>query len=241
MAAHGTRSGYNQHLREGTPPCPACWTANADVAQARRDRLRQQGQAEPGFQGDPRFQPPKLQAPLRPMQERAAEESAAAEAVHGQSESAQSRRDRHKAAALAAELLDLEDQLRPAATQTPLVVDTPWWVSVARLWAQPARAPTVAIRPVAPGSLAMRGPAAAGAPAPSAADLFAEERELVLTVSRGGRIDLERHGALAMMAHQAALDPCIRQAVGGPVADRALAVIDRAKHDRMEAAKRAAI
>jgi hypothetical protein len=244
VARHGSRGRYNQGCR-----CSACWAANADAAQAWRDRRRQHRQDEPGFQGDPRFQPPKLQAPLRPLQERAAEESAAAAAVRGQSESAQRQRDRHKANELAAELLDREDQLRPAAKRPaaaayrpPGVVDAPWWKAAAALRAQPARPTTLAVRPVAPKPLGfLRGPAAAGAAAPSAADLFADARKLLQAVSRGGSIDLQRHGALAMMARSAALDPCIRQAVGGPVADRALAVVNGAVQAQIGAALDAGI
>jgi hypothetical protein len=44
---HGTRTGYNRHLREGTPACDECRVANADHARSQREKRRAEDRAKP--------------------------------------------------------------------------------------------------------------------------------------------------------------------------------------------------
>ena len=104
--------------------------------------------------------PPIPGPKLSPLGERAAEAAERAAAVHGGGEAAQRRRDRLEAEALAAELLDRQDRLRPPGHVAPGIAPAlpgyipgaaPWQVG---LWgvlsggryvaALPARAPAAA-------------------------------------------------------------------------------------------------
>ena len=71
------------------------------------------------------IRPPSPGPKLSPLGERAAEAAERAAAVRGDSEAAQRRRDRLEAEAMAAELLDLQDRLRPPESVEPEIVESP--------------------------------------------------------------------------------------------------------------------
>ena len=185
MARHGSRGRYNRGCR-----CGACSEANAGAARARRDRLRQESEAGSSFLvGGQVVRPPARPAALSPLQERSAEASAKAAAVRGTGEAAQRRRDRLEAEALAADLLDRQDRLRPARApaagtapaMAPYGIVTPGWAATWRAAsellrnpASPARAASLAERRVqAPAGQARRpapGPTPTSHAAPADVD-----------------------------------------------------------------------
>ena len=145
VARHGSRGRYNQGCR-----CGACSDANAWAARARRDRLRQESAAEPGFRtaSGRLVHPPARPASLSPLQERSVDAAAKAAAVRGGSEAAQRRRERLEAESLAADLLDREDRLRPADRRTGARSAGLGGVAATR---RPAYTPPYFLPPLAPG------------------------------------------------------------------------------------------
>lgn len=109
MAVHGSCTRYNAGCR-----CGLCREANTSASRERRERLKAEAPARV-LVGGHWVSPPQRTRALTPLGERAAEASAKAAAVRGASETAQKRRDGYESEALAADLLDHRDRLRPGA------------------------------------------------------------------------------------------------------------------------------